>query len=150
MPSREQIILQVLDAETRKNIVEQYPAMAGVRYTPPQRLLLAVRKYNKSQIREDENLQRIQYAISAALRPLDVIAHMLLPLVPSEDVRNAYSAINDTRLLILNSAGVVNEQRTNIMLRAVSPELQQPQSNGNYIIPVSTFQETLLQQSALY
>lgn len=82
MPSRQQdIFLQVLDADTRKAMVEQYPSMAGVRYTPPQRLPVAARKYNKSQIREDDNLQRIQYAISAALRPLDVLAHMLLPLM---------------------------------------------------------------------
>jgi len=151
MPSRQQdIFLQVLDADTRKAMVEQYPSMAGVRYTPPQRLPVAARKYNKSQIREDDNLQRIQYAISAALRPLDVLAHMLLPLVPSEDVDRVYSTINDTRLLILNSAGVVNDQRTNIMLRAVNPEFQQPQSDGHYIMPVSTFQETLTQQSALH
>ncbi|KAI8580245.1 hypothetical protein K450DRAFT_238825 [Umbelopsis ramanniana AG] len=89
--------------------------MAGVRYTPPKRLPLAARKYNKSQICEDDNLQRIQFAISGILRPLDVLAHMLLPLVPSEDVGRVYSAMNDTRLLILNAAGVASEQRTNIM-----------------------------------
>jgi len=60
MPSRQHdIFLQVLDAETRKNIVEQYPPMAGLRYTPPQRIPMAARKYNKSQLREDDNLQRI-------------------------------------------------------------------------------------------
>ncbi|KAI8574991.1 hypothetical protein K450DRAFT_263861 [Umbelopsis ramanniana AG] len=37
MPSGQQdIFLQVLDADTRKNMVEQYPVIAGVRYTPPQ------------------------------------------------------------------------------------------------------------------
>lgn len=130
-------------------MVEQYPDMAGVSYTPPQRLSRAAKKYNKSQIREDDNLQRIQYPISAALRPLDVLAHMLLPLVPTEDVGRVYFAVNDTRLLMLNSAGVVQESRTNIMLRAVNSEFQQPQTDGNYIMPVSAFQETLSQQSAL-
>lgn len=124
--------------------------MAGVHYTPPQRLPVAARKYNKAQIREDDNLQRIQYAISAALRPLDVLTHTLLPLVPSKDVDRVCSTINDVRLLILNSAGVVNDQRTSIMLRAVNPEFQQPPSEGHYIMPVSAFQETLTQQSAMH
>jgi hypothetical protein len=35
MPSRQQdIFLQVLDADTRNAMLEQYPSMAGVRYTP--------------------------------------------------------------------------------------------------------------------
>jgi hypothetical protein len=150
MPSRQHdIFLQVLDAETRKNIVEQYPPMAGLRYTPPQRIPMAARKYNKSQLREDDNLQRIQYAISASLRPLDVLAHMLHPLLPAEDMERVYSTINDTRLLILNAAGVTNEQRSNLMLRVFNPDFQQPASDANYIMPVPTLQDTLTQQAAL-
>ncbi|KAI9290114.1 hypothetical protein BC943DRAFT_355939 [Umbelopsis sp. AD052] len=76
--------------------------------------------------------------------------HILLPLVANEDVERVHSAVNGTRLLILNSAGVVNEQRNNILLRAVNPEFQKPQSEGHYTMPMSTFQETLAQQSALH
>ncbi|KAG2186727.1 hypothetical protein INT44_002953 [Umbelopsis vinacea] len=83
-------------------------------------------------------------------RPLNVLAHILLPLVANEDVERVHSAINGTRLLILNSAGVVNEQRNNILLRAVNPEFQKPQTEGHYTMPMSIFQETLAQQSALH
>lgn len=34
---------------------------------------MAVKRYNKAQMREDNSLQRIRYAISAAVRPLDVL-----------------------------------------------------------------------------
>ncbi|KAI9280289.1 hypothetical protein BC943DRAFT_283240, partial [Umbelopsis sp. AD052] len=43
----------------------------------------ASRKYNKGQVREDESHQPVQYAISAILRPLDVLAHEVLSLVPN-------------------------------------------------------------------
>ncbi|GAB5594026.1 hypothetical protein Unana1_08926 [Umbelopsis nana] len=122
MPSRQHdIFRQVLDAETRKIIVEQYPPMAGLRYIPPQRIPMA----------------------APSLRPLDVLAHMLHPLLTAEDMERVYSTINDTRLLILNATGMTNEQRKNLMLRVFNPDFQQPASDANYIMPVSTLQDTL-------
>jgi len=74
---------------------------------------------------------------------------MLHPLLPAEDMERVYSTINDTRLLILNAAGVTNEQRSNLMLRVFNPDFQQPASDANYIMPVPTLQDTLTQQAAL-
>lgn len=82
IPTKEQdIFLHPLDQESKKAVIELYPPMNGLRYTPPQRIPTAARKYNKAQLREDDDLQRIQYAISVSLRPLDVLVHMLHPIV---------------------------------------------------------------------
>ncbi|CAO3692939.1 unnamed protein product [Umbelopsis ramanniana] len=150
IPTREQdIFLEPLDQESKKAVIELYPPMNGLRYTPPQRIPTAARKYNKSQLREDDSLQRIQYAISASLRPLDVLVHMLHPSLSEEDMDRVALTIHHTRMLILNSAGVANEQRANLMLRVLNPEFQPVAQDSNYIMSLPTLQDTLTQHAAL-
>jgi hypothetical protein len=60
----------------------------------------AARKYKKAQLREEDGLQRIQYAISASLRPLDVLVHMLHPLLAAEDMERDALTIHHARMLI--------------------------------------------------
>jgi hypothetical protein len=143
IPTEEQdIFLEPLEQESKKAVIELYPPINGLRYTPPQRIPTAARKYNKAQLQEVDGLKRIQYAISASLRPLDVLVHMLHPLLSAEDMERVALTIHHVRMLILNSAGVANEQRTNLMLRVLNPEFQPVAQDNNYITSLPTLQDT--------
>ena len=138
------IFHQNLSDEDRKAIIEKYPAIQGIKYTPPATLPEAQRKFNKGQYREDTSLRNIQYAASAILRPFDVLCHALVPMVTEAQADRVYAIANDTRTLILHLCGTINDARNALALRAINPAFHIPgERDTDYTMEPTKFQETL-------
>jgi hypothetical protein len=144
------IFYQTLPDDERKAIIERYPSVQGVKYTPPATIPEAQRKFNKGQHREDSSLRHLQYLASAILRPLDVLCHTLLPLIPPEQSERVYTVLNDIRTLILNLCGSATTVRNNLALRAINPAFQLQTENGSdYTMDPTKFQETLAHNASV-
>ncbi|KAI9314654.1 hypothetical protein BX666DRAFT_2029523 [Dichotomocladium elegans] len=140
---------QPLDDEDRKTIVERYPPMAGVSYSPPSTLPEAERHFNRGHKHEDASLRSMQYATSAILRPLDVLAHSLLPMLPPDQIGRIFAIINDVRTLVLHVGGVANNARNNIAMRAVNPSFTLPTSEKQYTMSLDQFRDTVSAQTTM-
>ncbi|KAI9282948.1 hypothetical protein BC943DRAFT_281403, partial [Umbelopsis sp. AD052] len=66
-----------LPDEDRRNMVEQYPPIQGLKYTPPNTVPEALKKFNRSQLKEDSTLRNVQYTTSTIVNPFDVLFHEL-------------------------------------------------------------------------
>ena len=95
-----QIFDYTLTDDDRRAIIDRYPAVEGLRYTPPTTLPQAARKLSRGQAREDANLKNLQYAASGILRPLDVLAHNVQKQMPHEHHASAFTILNDIRALV--------------------------------------------------
>ncbi|KAI9261608.1 hypothetical protein BDA99DRAFT_560467 [Phascolomyces articulosus] len=109
----------------------------------------AAKYFNKGQSAEDTKLHNLQYTLSAVLRPLDVLGHMLLPILLPDQIERIYSTINDIHTLLLHTAGTMNEHRNQLALRAVHPAICKPTEKKEYTILPETFRETLSQHTIL-
>ena len=92
------IFKQTLSDEERKTIVERYPAIQGLKYSPPSAVLEAQRRFNKSQAREDSTLRKLQYMASAILRPFDTLRHELMQVTSSEESERIFAMPFSTML----------------------------------------------------
>jgi hypothetical protein len=52
---------QTLPDMDRRNIVERYPTIQALKYSPPNTIPEALKKFYKSQLREDNTLRSLQY-----------------------------------------------------------------------------------------
>ncbi|KAI8137333.1 hypothetical protein BJV82DRAFT_492583, partial [Fennellomyces sp. T-0311] len=79
LPTLEQSIFGMpLSDKDCKALVDRYPSVAGLVYTPPATLPEAEHHFKTGHRHEDGSLRALQYTISAICRPLDVLAHTLL------------------------------------------------------------------------
>ncbi|ORY90556.1 hypothetical protein BCR43DRAFT_424327, partial [Syncephalastrum racemosum] len=110
-----------LAPEERRELIERYPPVAGLNYSPPATLPEAAKHFNTGHKREDHALQDVQYASSAILRPLDVLGHILLQVLPPEQLARVFAVLHDARTLTLHVGGLANTLRNHLALRAVNP-----------------------------
>ena len=68
----------MLSDSERKTIIESYPPIAYLDYKAPATIPTAERLMNKGQRLEDNSLKHLQYLLSAAFRPLDILAHEIV------------------------------------------------------------------------
>ncbi|KAG0169112.1 hypothetical protein DFQ29_009883, partial [Apophysomyces sp. BC1021] len=59
------LLTQVLSDDQKKSVIELYPPMQTMKYSPPLTILPAQGHFNKSQSCEDQLLKNIQYLFSA-------------------------------------------------------------------------------------
>ncbi|EPB82719.1 hypothetical protein HMPREF1544_10565 [Mucor circinelloides 1006PhL] len=142
----------VFDSE-RKAIIEAYPPMAHhfLDYKAPATIPTAEQFMNRGQKLEDSSLKQLQYLLSAAFCPLDILIHEMFTYENSNPNLERYSAImRDTRRLLLHVCAIMMTQhRNNIALRAVDPSFSmKPALETNYTLPLDEFQQTLIQQTA--
>ncbi|KAI8638115.1 hypothetical protein BD408DRAFT_477821 [Parasitella parasitica] len=115
---------ELLTDSERKTIIESYPPMAHLDYKAPATIPTAERAMNKGQRYEDNSLKQLQYQLSAAYRPLDILS---LELLTSE-------------------AGNPNLERYCTILRDVRKHVTCNETN--YTLPLDEFQNALIQQTA--
>lgn len=135
----------------RKAIIEAYPPMAHLDYKAPATIPTAEEQLmNRGQKLEDSSLKQLQYLLSAAFRPLDILIHEMFTYENGNPNLERYSAImRDTRRLLLHVCAIITQHRNNIALRAVDPSFSmKPTSETNYTLPLDEFQQTLIQQTA--
>ena len=75
------IFKQTLSDEERKRIIEQYPAIQGIKYTPPSAVPEAQRRFSRAQAREDSTLRNLQYSASAILRPSKECLYKIMMII---------------------------------------------------------------------
>ncbi|ORY94093.1 hypothetical protein BCR43DRAFT_419883, partial [Syncephalastrum racemosum] len=150
IPTLEQNIFDSpLPDEDRKALLERYPPIANLVYTPPATLPQAERHFNRGHRHEDSSLRALQYATSGILRPLDVLAHSLLPLLPADQVGRIYAIINDIRTLVLHVGGVANQARNAIALRAVNPSFTLPTTTKHFTMSPDMFKDQVSAQNTM-
>ncbi|KAI7856426.1 hypothetical protein BDC45DRAFT_533848 [Circinella umbellata] len=107
---------------------------AEERIQAPARVPEATRLFRKRQAAEDASLDNFQYNLSAVLHPLDVLGHMLLPLLQPDQVEHIFATLNDIRTLILHTEGTINQACNQLSLRAVNPSIRQQPTDREYTI----------------
>ena len=138
-----------LSDEDRKTLLDRYPPIAGLVYSPPSMLPEAERHFKPGHRREDALLRALQYATSAILQPLDVLAHSLLPVLSPEHLGHIFAILNDVCTLVLNVGGVANKARNNLALRALNPSFSIPSSNTIFTMAPDQFKETVSTHMAM-
>ncbi|KAI9311892.1 hypothetical protein BX666DRAFT_1843957, partial [Dichotomocladium elegans] len=150
MPTLDQnIFTSTLADKERLQLIERYPPIQGLSYVPPVALPQAARLFNRHQKAEENRLRTTQYALSAVFRPLDVLGHMLLPILPSEHMDRVFATINDIRALLLHTEGMLTAQRNHLALRAVNPSIQPQDGDREYTMTAEEFKDTVASHSAL-
>ncbi|KAI8141141.1 hypothetical protein BJV82DRAFT_519106, partial [Fennellomyces sp. T-0311] len=124
-------------------IIKKYPPIRSLKYAPPAAIPQAERLFCPGQKAEDTMLRQLQYALSGIICPLDVLEHMLLPLLPSDHRDRIFLTIHDICTLILNTAGMVNYQRNQLALRAINPGFCTPGPEKDYTMPAEAFKDTV-------
>lgn len=139
-----------LSDSERKSIIESYPPMAHVDYKAPITIPTAERIMNKGQKHEDNSLKQLQYHLSAAFRPLDILTHELFTYDTGNPNLERYSAmLRDIRRLLVHVCSLMTQQRNNIALRTINPAFSlKSDQETNYTLPLDEFQTTLIQQTA--
>ncbi|KAF7720548.1 hypothetical protein EC973_007592 [Apophysomyces ossiformis] len=149
MPTLDRAIFaQTLSDEERKMIIDRYPPLSGLKYSPPATLPQAERHFSRGQKLEDQSLRALQYATSAILRPLDVLGHVLFPLLPVEHRARVFAILNDARTLTLHVAGQANTARNSIALRAVNPSYSLQLDDKDYTMNLECFKDTVSTNAA--
>jgi hypothetical protein len=139
-----------LSDSERKSIIESYPPMTHLDYKAPATIPTAERLMNKGQRYEDNSLKQLQYQLSAVFRPLDILGHELLSSESGNPNLERYcTMLQDTRKLLLHVCSTMTHNRNNIALRAVNPSFSiRSDTDVNYTLPLTEFQQTLIQQTA--
>ncbi|CEP09535.1 hypothetical protein, partial, partial [Parasitella parasitica] len=124
--------------------------MAHLEYKAPATIPTAERLMNKGQRYEDNNLKHLQYLLSAAFRPLDILSHELVSSESDNPNLERYcTMLSDVRKLLLHTCAAMTQSRNNIALRAVNPSFSvKSDSEATYTLPLDEFQNTLIQQTA--
>ncbi|KAG1367337.1 hypothetical protein G6F61_012999 [Rhizopus arrhizus] len=140
----------LLSDSERKTIIESYPPMAHLEYKAPATIPTAERLMNKGQRYEDRSLKHLQYLLSAAFRPLDILSHELVSSESGNPSLERYcTMLRDIRKLLLHVCSAMTQARNNIALRAVNPSFSLKQDQEvQYTLPLDEFQNTLIQQTA--
>ncbi|KAI9312528.1 hypothetical protein BX666DRAFT_1830772, partial [Dichotomocladium elegans] len=151
MPTLDQpLFTQTLTDDERKALIDCYPLLARVQYSPPATLPQAERHTGKGHRHEDQSLCQVQYTISAIVHPVDVLGYVLLPILPADQVARVYAILNDICTLILHAGGVANEARNNIALRAVNPSFSlTPSGSKDYTMAIDQSKETVSANASL-
>ncbi|KAI8136833.1 hypothetical protein BJV82DRAFT_526379 [Fennellomyces sp. T-0311] len=151
LPSLDQPVFRSpLSDDDWKALVDRYPPVSSVVYQPSAALPQAKSQFKPGHHREDSSLKALQYATSAILRPLDVLAHMLLPLLPQEHYARIFTIINDVRTLVLNAGGVANQARNQLALRAVNPSFSIPNPDKSFTMSLDQFKDTVASHTAMH
>ncbi|KAK4514625.1 GTP-binding nuclear protein gsp1/Ran [Mucor velutinosus] len=139
-----------LPESERKAIIEAYPPMAHLDYNAPNTIPSAERLMNRGQKYQDTAIKQLQYLLSAAFRPLDILTNEMFTYESGNPNMERYSVmLRDTRRLLLHVCSMMTQQRTNIALRAHNPPYRlNNTSEVNYTLPLNEFQQTLVQQHA--
>ncbi|KAI9496843.1 hypothetical protein BDB00DRAFT_889729 [Zychaea mexicana] len=143
------IFTSTLADEERKTIIERYPPIRTLKYSPPAAVPQADRLFKPGQKAEDAMLRQLQYTLSAVLRPLDVLGHTLLPILPNEHINRVFATINDVHTLVLHTASTINNQRNQLALRAIHPSLKAPSQDKQYTMSADTFKDTVTEFTAM-
>jgi hypothetical protein len=85
---------------------------------------------NESQRSHDASLKSIQYLLSAAFRPLDLLGHQLLNARETNDIQHSLKILHDARALLLNVSNSVNTYRNGIAIKAVNKSFK-PDLSGD-------------------
>ncbi|KAG0171037.1 hypothetical protein DFQ28_008974 [Apophysomyces sp. BC1034] len=139
---------QVLSDDQKKSIIEFYPPMQTVKYSPPLTIPVDQARFNKSQSREDQLLKNIQYQLSAVFRPLDVLANELYSILPPKYAARVFTILRDTRTLLMHANGTTDQARNSLALKAINPSFTVSPTEGSYTITPDTFQTLVSQCSA--
>ncbi|KAK4513662.1 glycosylphosphatidylinositol anchor biosynthesis [Mucor velutinosus] len=139
-----------LPESERKAIIEAYPPKAHLDYKAPNTIPSAERLMNREQKYQDTAIKQLQYLLSAAFRPLDILTNEMFTYESGNPNLERYSVmLRDTRRLLLHVCSIMTQQRTNIALRAHNPAYRlNNTSEVNYTPPLNEFQQTLVQQHA--
>jgi hypothetical protein len=107
----------------RKATIEFYPPISYVDYCAPATVPTAEKPMNKGQKLEGHSLKILQYVISAAFRPLDILVHKLLvnTEIDNPNLERHVNMIKDVRRLLLHGLTSMTQTRTNVALRVVNP-----------------------------
>ncbi|KAG2217075.1 hypothetical protein INT45_013102 [Circinella minor] len=125
MPTLEQATFtSTLAAEERIQVIDRYPPICGFNYKAPAPVPEAARLFSKRQAADDASLHTFQYTLSAVLRPLDVLGHMLLLILQPDQIDHIFAMLNDIRTLILHTEGTINQARNQLALRTVNPSIR--------------------------
>ncbi|KAI9316060.1 hypothetical protein BX666DRAFT_2046840 [Dichotomocladium elegans] len=130
-------------------LIEQYPPIQGLSYVPLVALPQAGRLFNCHQKAKENRLYTTQYALSAVFRPLDVLGHMLLLILPSEHMDRVFATINDIRALLLHTEGMLTAQQNHLALRVVNPSIQPQDGDCEYTMTTEEFKDTIASHSTL-
>ena len=133
----------------RKAIIESYPPMSHVDYKAPATIPTAERAMNKGQRHEGNSLKHLQYLLSAAFRPLDILSHELVSCESDNPNLERYcKMLYDVRKLILHVCSSMTQARNNVALRAINPSFSlKSDTEVTYTLPLDEFQQTLVQQT---
>ncbi|KAG1141375.1 hypothetical protein G6F37_010609 [Rhizopus arrhizus] len=133
-----------------KTIIELCPLMTHLEYKALATIPTAERLMNKGQRYEDRSLKHLQYLLSAAFRPLDILSH---ELVSSEsgnpNLKRYCTMFRGICKLLLHICSTMAQARNNIVLLTVNPSFSLEQDQEiQYTLPLDKFQNTLIQQTA--
>ena len=140
----------LLDVEERKRLIEAYPPVKDLTYTPPTTVPQAQKQFKPAQSREDTQLRNFQYSLSAVFRPLDILANEVLRFVPETEAPRFLAIIRDARRLLIHSNATINQARNNLAMKAFNPQFQTPETEigQSYTMDPTTFQQSLANQVA--
>ncbi|KAI8368775.1 hypothetical protein BD560DRAFT_470271, partial [Blakeslea trispora] len=139
-----------LPEEERRKVIKRYPRIEGLQYQPPETPPLAARKMLRSQNKQDMSLKRLQYLLSGALRPLDILGLEISQDVENDNTQRYLYMLHDCRQLLLNLSSQMNDMRINLAYQAINPTFSSTNSNSSssYTISPTEFQVGLSQQTA--
>lgn len=108
---------KALPDSERKAIIEAYPPMAHLDYRAPAIIPTAERMMNRGQKYENTAIKQLQYLLSAAFRPLDILIHEMFTHENGNPNLERYSTmLRDIHRLLLHVCSMMTQQRNNIAL----------------------------------
>lgn len=116
--------------------------MAHLEYKAPATIPQAERLMNKGQKFEYNPLKYLQYLLSAAFRPLDILGNEMVTSESGNPILKRYCImLQDVRRLLLHVCSTMNQTRNNVALRAINPSFSmKSESETKYTLPLDEFQ----------
>ncbi|KAI9032930.1 hypothetical protein CLU79DRAFT_728825 [Phycomyces nitens] len=137
----------LMDTEEHKKLIDSYPPIQNMVYTPLATLPLAQSHFKPHQTREDMALCKLQYSLSAAFGTLKILAHEILIFAPEDQAVKYLGIIKDVRKLIVHSNATINQSWNSLAVQTINPKFQTTgQSSRRYTMDSQIFQQTLLEQ----
>ncbi|KAG2212560.1 hypothetical protein INT45_005347, partial [Circinella minor] len=144
----EDLFSHQLSDDQKKSLIDNYPAIQGMRYTAPQAIPAAASRFIRSQSREDSTLRHLQYQLSAVFRPFDVLANELLQILPQDQLARFFIILRDIRTLLMHANSSINQARNHLALRTINPSFSAINNNTTYTMATDIFQTTVSQQAS--